>query len=65
MTVGAGVTYSSETLISFFVGETLAGLTTADAGSFCVEANATTDGTLEVLGLTVMIDIRRKNNGKR
>jgi hypothetical protein len=57
MTVGAAVTYSSETLISFFVGDTLSGLTTADAGSFCVEVNGTTDGTLEVLGLTVMVDI--------
>ena len=57
MTVGAATTYSSETLISFFVGETLAGLTTADAGSFCIEVNGTTDGTLEILGLTVMVDI--------
>ena len=57
MTVGAATTYSSETLISFFVGETLSGLTTADAGSFCVEVNGTTDGTLEVLGLTVMVDV--------
>ena len=57
MTTGAGVTYASETILSFFVGETLAGLTTADAGSFCVEVNGTTDGTLEVLGLTLMVDV--------
>ena len=57
MTVGAAVTYASETMISFFVGDTLAGLTTADAGTFCVEVNGTTDGTLEVLSLTVMVDI--------
>ena len=57
MTTGAGVTYASETILSFFVGETLAGLTTADAGSFCVEVNGTTDGTLEVLGLTIMVDV--------
>ena len=57
MTVGAAVTYTSETLISFFVGDTLSGVTTADAGSFCVEVNGTTDGTLEILGLTVMVDV--------
>ena len=57
MTVGAAVTYTSETLISFFVGDTLYGDTKADAGSFCVEVNGTTDGTLEVLSLTVMTDI--------
>lgn len=57
MTVGAAVTYTSETLISFFVGDTLYGDTKADAGSFCVEVNGTTDGTLEVLSLNVMVDI--------
>lgn len=57
MTVGAAVTYTSETLISFFVGDTLYGDTKADAGRFCVQVNGTTDGTLEVLGLTVMVDI--------
>ena len=57
MTVGAAVTYTSETLISFFVGDTLYGDTKADAGSFRVEVNATTDGTLEILGVTVMTDI--------
>jgi len=57
MTVGAAVTYTSETLISFFVGDTLSGVTTADAGSFCVQVNGTTDGTLEILGLTVMVDV--------
>ena len=57
MTTGAGVTYSSEEIISFFVGDTLYGDTKADAGRFCIEANATTDGTLEIQGVTVMIDI--------
>ena len=57
MTVGAAVTYTSETLISFFVGDTLYGDTKADAGSFRIEVNATTDGTLEILGVTVMTDI--------
>ena len=57
MTTGAGVTYSSEEIISFFVGETLEGDTKADAGRFCIECNATTDGTLEIQGVTVMIDI--------
>ena len=57
MTTGAGVTYSSEEIISFFVGETLYGDTKADAGRFCIECNATTDGTLEIQGVTVMIDV--------
>ena len=57
MTTGAGVTYSSEEIISFFVGDTLYGDTKADAGRFCIECNATTDGTLEIQGVTVMIDI--------
>ena len=57
MTTGAGVTYSSEEIISFFVGDTLFGNTKADAGTFCIEANSTTDGTLEIQGVTVMIDI--------
>ena len=57
MQTGAGVTYSSEEIISFFVGETLYGDTKADAGRFCIECNATTDGTLEIQGVTVMIDI--------
>ena len=57
MTVGAAVTYSSEEMISFFVGDTLAGDTKEDAGRFCIEINGTTDGTFEVLGVTVMIDI--------
>ena len=46
MTVGAAVTYASETILSFFVGDTLSGvIQQADAGSFCVEVNGTTDGT--------------------
>lgn len=57
MTTGAGVTYSSEEIISFFVGDTLFGNTKSDAGKFCIEANATTDGTLEIQGVTVMVDI--------
>ena len=57
MTVGAGITYSSEEIISFFVGSTLEGQTKSDAGKFCIEANSTTDGTLEIQGVTVMVDI--------
>ena len=57
MQTGAGVTYSSEEIISFFVGETLEGTTKSNAGKFCIECNATTDGTLEIQGVTVMIDI--------
>ena len=57
MTVGAAVTYTSETLISFFVGDTLYGDTKEDAGRFSVQVNGTTDGTLEILGLTVMVDV--------
>ena len=57
MQTGAGVTYTSEEIISFFVGDTLYGDTKADAGRFCIECNATTDGTLEIQGVTVMIDV--------
>ena len=58
MTVGRLVTYASETLISFFVGDTLVGDTkVADFGRFCVQVNGTTDGTPEVLSLTLfMVD---------
>ena len=57
MTTGAGVTYTSEEIISFFVGDTLYGHTKSDAGRFCIEANASTDGLLEIQGVTVMVDI--------
>ena len=57
MTTGAGVTYTSEEIISFFVGDTLYGHTKSDAGRFCIEANASTDGILEIQGVTVMVDI--------
>ena len=55
--VGAGITYSGETLISFFVGETLAGDTKSEAGRFCVQANASDGGELEVKALNIIVDV--------
>ena len=55
--VGAGITYGGENLISFFVGETLAGDTKAEAGRFCVQANASDGGTLEVKALNIIVDV--------
>ena len=55
--VGAAITYSGETLISFFVGDTLAGDTKDEAGRFCVQANASDGGELEVKALTIIVDV--------
>ena len=55
--VGAGITYGGENLISFFVGETLAGDTKDEAGRFCVQANASDGGTLEVKALNIIVDV--------
>ena len=54
---GAGITYSGENLIPFFVGETLEGTNKTDAGRFCVEANASDGGDFEMKALTVMVDM--------
>ena len=55
--VGAGITYGGENLISFFVGETLAGDTKDEAGRFCVQANASDGGTLEIKALNIIVDV--------
>jgi hypothetical protein len=55
--VGAGVTYSGETLISFFVGDTLSGDTKSEAGRFCIQANASDGGELEVKALNIIVDV--------
>ena len=54
--VGAGITYSGENLLSFFVGETLEGDSKANSGKFCVQMNASDGGTLEVKALNVIVD---------
>jgi hypothetical protein len=54
---GAGITYSGENLIPFFVGDTLKGDTKTDAGKFIVEVNASDGGEFEMKALTVMVDM--------
>ena len=56
MTQGAGIWYSDEDLISFFVSDSLSGTTWDNAGSFIVEARCTVACTIEMLGLTLMMD---------
>ena len=53
MTQGADVWYTDENLITFFVGDTLAGDTIADAGYFQIDALSSVDATLEILGVTL------------
>ena len=66
MTVGEAVTYASETMISFFVGDTLAGLTTTDvvqvlcSGEWINRRN-TRGSEFNCYGRY----LRRKNNVKR
>ena len=55
--VGAAITYSGETLISFFVGDTLHGDSKDEAGRFCVQANASDGGELEVKALNIVVDV--------
>jgi len=52
---GADQNYISETLINFYVGNSLAGLTTTDAGSFNLSARASDEGDFEMLALTVNV----------
>ena len=54
---GAGITYTGENLIPFFVGETLEGTNKTDAGRFSVEVNASDGGDFEMKALTVMVDM--------
>ena len=53
MTQGADIWYTDENLITFFVGDTLAGDTIDSAGRFQIDALSSVDGTLEILGVTL------------
>lgn len=55
MNEGADQQYISENIFSFFVGETLEGTTQSNAGSFSIEVIPTSEGTLEVLAVTVNV----------
>ena len=52
---GADQNYISETLINFYVGSSLSGMTTATAGSFNITARASDEGDLEMMALTVNV----------
>lgn len=56
MTQGAQQSYQDEILITFFVGDTLAGETLEDAGSFHVQVKSSVEADLEVLGVTMYIN---------
>ena len=56
ITQGADEEYPGEILIPFFVGSTLSGISTTDAGCFRIEANPSDEGELEMLAVTVMVD---------
>ena len=57
MSQGAQETYSDENLISFFVGDTLSGLTEADAGSFHIQVKSSVESDLEILGVTLYANV--------
>ena len=52
---GADQPYISETLINFYVGNSLSGLTTADAGTFSLHARASDEGEFEMMALTINV----------
>ena len=52
---GADQNYLSETLINFYVGSSLSGLTTADAGTFNMSVRASEGGEFEMMALTVNV----------
>ena len=52
---GADQNYISETLINFYVGSSLSGLTTTTAGSFNIQARASDEGDFEMLALTINV----------
>ena len=52
---GADQPYISETLINFYVGNSLSGLTTADAGKFSLHARASDEGEFEMMALTINV----------
>ena len=52
---GADQNYLSETLINFYVGSSLSGLTTQTAGSFNLAVRASDEGDFEMLALTINV----------
>ena len=56
VTQGADEEYPGEILIPFFVGSTLSGINTTNAGKFNIEVNPSDEGDLEVLAVTVAVD---------
>jgi hypothetical protein len=56
VTQGAAEVYPGEILIPFFVGSTLTGISTANAGSFRIEAKPSDNGDIEMKAVTVMVD---------
>ena len=54
---GAGITYSGEDVIPFFVGTTLEGTNKTDAGKFEVQAMASETGEFEIQAVNVVVDM--------
>jgi len=52
---GADQNYLSETLMNFYVGSSLSGMTTTTAGSFNLSVRASDEGEFEMLALTVNV----------
>jgi|TARA_Y100000287_G_scaffold45082_1_gene35159 hypothetical protein len=52
---GADQNYISETLINFYVGNSLSGMTTDTAGSFNISARASDEGDFEMMALTINV----------
>ena len=52
---GADQPYISETLINFYVGSSLSGLTKDTAGSFNITARASDEGDFEMMALTINV----------
>ena len=52
---GADQNYISETLMNFYVGSSLSGLTTQTAGTFNISARASDEGDLEMMALTINV----------
>ena len=52
---GADQNYLSETLMNFYVGSSLSGMTTTTAGSFNISARASDEGDFEMMALTINV----------
>ena len=55
MNEGADQNYSSETIFSFFVGDTLEGTTKENAGSFNIQVQSSEEGTFEMAAFAVNV----------